>query len=189
MPQYRLLKDITDILNKNKIPYMLTGSIVSSLQGNPRSTHDIDIIIMADKKDIKKITHAFPEEEYYFNESTIKEAISNKSQFNIISTKEGDKIDFWMLTDSAFDKSRFSRRQKVEFSGFEIVISSPEDTILEKLYWSKLSGGSSKQYNDALRVYELQYGILNTDYIDYWSNKLEVAALFEKIKSEAEIVE
>ena len=29
----------------------------------------------------------------------------------------------------------------------------------------------------------------NTDYIGYWSNKLEVAALFEKIKSEAEIVE
>lgn len=91
MSQQKLLKEVTDILSKNKIPYMLTGSIVSSLQGEPRLTHDIDIIIMIEKKDINKISNAFPGEHYYLDESTIKQAISDKSQFNIISTKEGDK--------------------------------------------------------------------------------------------------
>jgi len=37
----------------------------------------------------------------------------------------------------------------------EIWVSSPEDTILAKLRWANLSGGSEKQFIDALRVYEV----------------------------------
>ena len=32
--------------------------------------------------------------------------------FNVIDTSEGDRIDFWMLTESAFDRSRFARRTR-----------------------------------------------------------------------------
>jgi len=188
MSQQKLLKEVIDILNKNKIPYMLTGSIVSSLQGEPRLTHDIDIIIMIVEKDINKISSAFPGEHYYLSESTIKQAIRDKGQFNIISIKEGDKIDFWILTDKPFDKSRFSRRQKENFLGFEIIVSSPEDTILEKLYWSKLSGGSEKQFTDALRVFEIQYEKLDIGYLKYWADRLKIAVLLEKIISKAEIM-
>jgi hypothetical protein len=36
--------------------------------------------------------------------------------------------------------------------GLEMQVSSPEDTILAKLRWAKLLGGSEKQITDALRV-------------------------------------
>jgi len=52
--QFRLLEKVVQILAERNIPYMLTGSIVSSLQGIPRSTHDIDIIISINKNDHKK---------------------------------------------------------------------------------------------------------------------------------------
>ncbi len=188
MSQQELLKETVKILKINNIPYMLTGSIASSLQGIPRLTHDIDIVVILKKIDVKKILNAFPKEEYYLNESTILQAIEHKGQFNILYTKENGKIDFWILTDSSFDKSRFSRRQKVNFMGFKLIVSSPEDTILEKLYWSKLSGGSKKQFEDALRVYELQYQKLDMGYLDSWSNKLDITDLFEELKSEAEII-
>jgi len=45
MSQQELLKKIIQALDQAEIPYMITGSIVSSLQGEPRSTHDIDILI------------------------------------------------------------------------------------------------------------------------------------------------
>jgi hypothetical protein len=106
MPQLELLERIVKFLTKNNIQYMLTGSIVSSLQGIPRSTHDIDIIISITKVDIPKIIKSFPKEDYYVNKNSISEAISNKSQFNILDINEGDKIDFWILTDSEFDKIR-----------------------------------------------------------------------------------
>ena len=49
MSQQELLKKIIRALDQAEIPYMLTGSIVSSLQGEPRSTHDIDILIAMQK--------------------------------------------------------------------------------------------------------------------------------------------
>ena len=118
-----------------------------------------------------------------------KEAIKNNNQFNVLDINEGDKIDFWILTDSKFDRSRFSRRKKVRMFGFETYISAPEDTILQKLFWSKLSGESIKQYKDALSVFEIQYGDLDIKYMTSWSKKLDIETLFNKLISEAELGE
>jgi hypothetical protein len=43
--QQALLKRIARPLDGATIPYMLTGSLVSSLQGDPRATRDIDLVI------------------------------------------------------------------------------------------------------------------------------------------------
>jgi hypothetical protein len=61
--------------------------------------------------------------------------------FNAINLEEGDKVDFWMLTDDAFDASRFARCISVNVFGTSLKVSSPEDTILAKLRWSKLVWG------------------------------------------------
>ena len=45
MSQQSLLKKVIQRLENLGIEYMITGSIVSSLQGEPRSTHDIDVVI------------------------------------------------------------------------------------------------------------------------------------------------
>jgi hypothetical protein len=40
--------------------------------------------------------------------------------------------------------------------------------------------------NDALRVYELQFPILDRDYLELWSTRLKVQPLWEHLKSSAE---
>ena len=187
MSQLELLEKIIKSLEKASIPYMLTGSLVSSFQGNPRSTHDIDIIISVNIDDIPGIMEAFDLKRFYINRDSVKKAIIDNSQFNVLDTEEGDKIDFWVLTDSNFDKSRFSRRQKIGLFGFKTYISAPEDTIIQKLLWSKLSGGSKKHYEDALSVYEIQYGKLDMGYMDYWSKELEIETLYKEMVSEAAV--
>ncbi|MBD3672180.1 MAG: hypothetical protein HUJ26_01525 [Planctomycetaceae bacterium] len=42
MSQSELLKVVVETLQKLEVPYMITGSLASSAQGEPRSTHDID---------------------------------------------------------------------------------------------------------------------------------------------------
>lgn len=39
------LQQITTALDGHEIPYMLTGSLASSMYGVPRATNDIDIVI------------------------------------------------------------------------------------------------------------------------------------------------
>ena len=72
--------------------------------------------------------------------------------------------------------------------GIKVVVSSPEDTILMKLKWAKLSEGSEKQYTDALRVYEVQFEKLDMDYLIEWSKRLGVDALLKRIQEEAEVL-
>jgi hypothetical protein len=45
MSQSELLKKVIIALEATGTPYMLTGSYASSLQGEPRLTHDIDLVV------------------------------------------------------------------------------------------------------------------------------------------------
>jgi hypothetical protein len=185
MSQQELLKKVIQALNQAGIRYMITGSVVSSLQGEPRSTHDIDIVIAIQKSKAGKLVEVFPPPDFHLDEESILDAIDRQSMFNLIVVSEGYKIDFWVLTDDPFDQSRFSRRYGEEFLGLKVQVSSPEDTILAKLRWAKLSGGSEKQFTDALRVYEVQYGELDFDYLEMWATKLEVQSLWKRLTDEA----
>ena len=64
MSQRELLIYVANALESAGIPYMVTGSTVSSLQGVPRSTHDIDVVIGMPPSKIAQILAAFPEERF-----------------------------------------------------------------------------------------------------------------------------
>ena len=186
MSQQELLKKVVQILDDTGIQSMITGSVASSLQGEPRSTHDIDLVVAIGKTDVKKLVKAFPPPDFYLEEESIIDAIDRQGMFNLIDIKSGDKADFWILTNDSFDQSRFVRRYVEEVMGMRIMVSSPEDTILAKLRWAKLSAGSEKQFTDALRVYEVQSERLDMDYLRSWARKLGVEPLLQKLQGEAE---
>lgn len=186
MPQPQLLEKVLNFLNKERIDYMISGSIVSSLQGEPRATHDIDIVVNIQAVSFKNLGNTFLPPRFYISEDGMEEAVKSKTMFNLIDTTEGDKIDFWILTDDPFDKSRFERKQEENVFGYNMKVSSPEDTILSKLRWAKLSGGSDKQFTDALRVFEVQYSILDMDYIDEWASILKIEEYWEMLKQNSQ---
>lgn len=64
---------------------------------------------------------------------------------------------------------------------------SSKDTILAKLRWAKLAGGSEKQFTDALRVYEVQFGKLDLGYLEQWVKKLKIESLWRRLIDEAEV--
>lgn len=185
MLQLKLLRKVLPLLEEQHIEYMITGSIVSSMQGAPRATHDVDVVVQVTQESIPVLLNAFPSPHYYISENSMKESIEKKSMFNLIEGAEGDKIDFWILTDEPFDKSRFARKQEDTFWGMKMKVSSPEDTILKKLHWAKMSGGSEKQFLDALGVYEVQYGKLDMNYMEVWVKKLSIEKFWKKLKKEA----
>lgn len=167
---------------------MVSGAVASSLQGEPRTTHDIDLVVDMDMASASEIVKAFPPPTFYLDEASIQEATEKRGMFNLIDLSTGDKVDFWMLTDSPFDRSRFARRYAQEVMGMRITVSSPEDTILVKLWWAKLSGGSQKQFTDALGVYEVQAQKLDMEYLRHWAGELGVAPMLQKLQEEAEPV-
>ncbi|HSZ54938.1 MAG TPA: hypothetical protein VK797_04715 [Tepidisphaeraceae bacterium] len=171
--------------------YMLTGSMASSLQGEPRASHDLDLVVALTPVGVDALVQAFPAPRYYLDRQSIESTLQSTGphrQFNLLDVDEGDKVDFWLLSEEPFDQSRFSRKYTDEINGLRVKISRPEDTILMKLLWAQMSGGSEKQFGDALSVYELQHAQLDLTYLERWARTLGVNPLWHQLKSRAKVV-
>ena len=65
------------------------------------------------------------------------------------------------------------------------MVSTPEDTILSKLEWSR-DARSEQQYRDALAVAVLGGRQLDRDYLRRWAEELRVAESLERLLAEAD---
>lgn len=183
--QEKLLKDITSLLQRSHIQYMITGSLSVIFYGRPRASHDIDFIVEAKKKDIPRIKNAFltlPQNEFIVDASMIEDAIIHKFQFNILHLPTMLKLDFWLLTESEFDKTRFKRRKTIHVFSQKMTFASAEDTILIKLLWyndSKIE----KHLIDAAFVYQIQEKKLDKKYLQTWAKKQNLENLLHQLAS------
>lgn len=86
----------------------------------------------------------------------------------------------WLLKDTAFERTIFSRRLLVDVFGIRAWISTAEDVILHKLYWNKLSP-SERQLGDAAGVYAVQSGSLDLEYMRRWAANLGTEVELENL--------
>ena len=185
MLQQELLVRVVEFFNAHEIPYMLTGSYASGLQGEPRSTHDVDFVVEINEDQCVLLMEEFPSPEYYISKDAARNAIQQQSMFNLLAIDEGDKVDFWILKDTDYDQKRFRRRIQQQVFGVHLFLSTPEDTILQKLCWCRHLGGSEKQSTDSLRVYEVNQPEIDHKYMNYWAEKLEVLDLWNSLLDNA----
>jgi hypothetical protein len=59
MSQQELLKRVVQVLEDLSIEYMVTGSVSSSVQGEPRLTHDVDLVVDLSIDAAKRLCEAF----------------------------------------------------------------------------------------------------------------------------------
>jgi hypothetical protein len=161
---------------------MLTGSMASSMLGAPRLTHDIDLVVALSADDCDALFEAFDPAAFYLSRPAMSEAVAQRRRFNLLEYATGDKVDFWILTDEPFDGSRFERKRATEFLGSRLKVSTPEDTILAKLRWARLAGGSENQLADVRSLCEFQE-TLDLAYIERWAEDLGVESLWSEIRA------
>lgn len=189
MSQQALLRRVATALDDAGIPYMVTGSLASSLQGEPRATHDIDLVVAVSASDVPRLVASLAGPDLYLDAVAVAEAVRQRAMFNLIQPASGDKVDFWLLKDEPYDGARFGRRITVDALGMRFAVSAPEDTILMKLRWARRSGGSEKQVADALGVYEVQARVLDRTYLKAWAGRLGVSDLLAELEDRAEPLE
>lgn len=181
--QAKLLKDITYFLDLHKIPYMITGSWSSIYYGRPRASHDIDFVVELPVENSGKTIQSFSQlpDTFTIELDTIKEAIKNKSQFQVLHLPTMLKMDFWILTNKEFDKTRFLRRKKIKLFGQLMEMATPEDTIVQKLIWYS-KGEIEKHLVDAAFVLRIQGKNLDKKYLTFWVKKLNLEKYYQEMK-------
>ncbi len=89
MSQQELLRAVVEALDASATPYMLTGSLVSSLQGEPRSTHDMDFVVLLDDESASGLWAALSKIGGYVDEGALRQAVQAKAMFNLIDPGSG----------------------------------------------------------------------------------------------------
>jgi len=171
---------VAERLREADIPYMMTGALTVNYFGRPRLTHDIDIVGQISINDIKRLRLIF-EDIFFVDEHSIKIAISEKSMFSIIHKEEGVKVDFWILKGDEYNQKAFERRRWYPYQKIKISLATPEDMIIGKLEWYKMSG-IEKHLEDASGIYYIQKDRLDLDYLEQWCRKKLVIDYLKKIR-------
>jgi len=184
MPEERLLAQIAAVLNDAGIDYVVTGSVVTSVYGEPRYTHDVDIVVAADPRLGEVLARAFPAPRYYADARDIEESLRKGIICNLIDSETARKVDFHPLKRGRFDRAFFERRRKVVYAGVTLWFPSPEDAILSKLRWARATGDGERHLADAAGVYKVQGDSLDLDYINDWAGRLGAADLLAKVTAD-----
>jgi hypothetical protein len=181
MTEQELLVDCLRRLNGAEITYYLTGSMASNYWGIPRTTHDLDFVIQLPPSAVSKIVSAFSPE-YFVDEAAVRAAYRPPHQFNAIDTRSALKVDFWLPTPAPFDREMLHRRIRVTLFGEPAWITTPEDSILHKLVWNRITP-SERQLGDAAGVVAIQSEKLDRPYLTKWAEELGVSRELTRLLS------
>lgn len=178
------------LLNQQAIRYYIGGSVASSAHGLPRTTIDVDIVAELAHAHVQMMVDAL-QSSFYIDGETIHTAIDNESSFNIIHLETFIKLDIFVLKSGPYDQMTMQRTTTGTLAPDEadeliVRFSSPEDTILHKLYWFRLGGEQSeRQWRDLIGVLKVQSDSLDDDYLQQWAGQLGLSDLLESALNEA----
>jgi len=169
---------VTGVFEKLGVPYVIGGSLASTLYGLVRTTQDSDIVAEMRPEHIPAFVTSL-QAEFFIDEEMIADSIQHNSSFNIIHRDSMFKVDVFVPRPRPFQQSQFARAQRQTFA-LETEISanfaSAEDTILSKLEWYRIGGEvSERQWRDILGVLKTLTGDLDLDYLRIWANELREA--------------
>lgn len=183
----RTCLDVARVLERLDIPYVVGGSLASSLHGIPRSTNDADLAVELGQEKVRPLVEAL-EGRYYVDEERARDAVRRQASFNVIELATMFKVDLFVLGAGPLDREELARRQRIELpeSGDEVEVASAEDTVLQKLHWFQIGRGvSDRQWQDLLGVLQVQGSRLDRQYLDRGAGLLGVEDLLRRALREA----
>jgi hypothetical protein len=179
---------VTKVFEELNIPYLIGGSLASTIYGLVRTTQDADIIADMKPGDVQPFISAL-QTEFYLDEEMIANSVLHNSSFNIIHRQTMFKVDVFIPLGSDFQLSQRFRAQKhiiVNQPEISAYFASPEDTILAKLEWFRKGNEvSERQWRDVIGVLKVRAGDLDLEYLRKWAIELSVSDLLEKALKES----
>jgi hypothetical protein len=179
--QIGVLGQILDTLEEVGIPSMIVGSFASGFHGEFRATQDADIVIDPTPEQLRAFL-ARVRDDFYVSAEAAAEALARRTQFNLVHFETAWKIDLIVRKERPFSRMEFERRQEGSVGDHSAAINSPEDVILSKLEWAKISR-SERQVRDAAGVVAAWGDALDWDYLDRWAEELSVSDLLAQLRS------
>ena len=148
-------------------PYMVTGSTAGILYGEPRMTHDVDVVIDLKMKDVPAFVAAFPREEFDCPSEdvlAIEVRRGQRGHCNVIDHTTGFKADVYIAFDD-LHRWALAHRHVLDLDGLRVPVAPAEYVVLRKLEYYR-EGGSEKHVRDIRAMLEVSGDSLDRAFLD-----------------------
>ncbi len=167
-----------------KVPYYVTGSIASSLHGEPRATNDADLVAELHLHHGDALARELAGR-FFVDLEEVAYAVTNERSFNLIDEVELAKIDVFCVRRLGYQAAALARAVRRDLQPddpfSEATIASAEDSLLSKLRWYRLGNEvSDRQWRDVLGLIAAQRAVLDHAYLSQWARELGVDDLLAR---------
>jgi len=163
--------------------YLVTGSVAATLYGEPRATHDIDLVVELSAAHGDALPRFFPAEDFYLPPPEVillESQREGRGHFNIIHYATGLKADIYLVgTDELHTWAlRNARRYSVE--GIDVRTAPPEYVITRKLEFYR-EGGSSKHLRDIRSMLSVSSDLIDFSTLEAWVRSRGLEAQWSEV--------
>jgi hypothetical protein len=176
-------------LERMGVRHYVTGSLASSLHGEPRATNDADIVAVLSPMHFKRL-EAELGDRFYLDEEDFLHAVKEERSFNLVDELELAKVDVFCVHAQGYQAEALDRTVTLELERDDpfsaVSVASANDVLLSKLRWYRLGGEvSDRQWSDVLGVARAQAGRLDLAYLRRWSSEQGTLDLLERVLAQA----
>lgn len=160
------------------LEYMVTGSVASTMYGEPRVTHDVDVVLKLPPRAVSQFAEAFPLESYYCppQEVLLQEALRRqRGHFNLIAHGTGFKADIYLANADALHREALQHRCAILIEGERVWVAPPEYVIVRKLEFYR-EGHSEKHLRDIAAMLQVSGTLVDGARLAAWVAQLGLAA-------------
>ena len=163
----RNLARVTRFFQRHRLHYMLIGAVAMSVWGRPRTTLDLDFLVLVDEKGLAKINGWITQEGMRVDEAWL--------EWNPLLAKTQLRLDLGqvmvdlMIPRDVHDRQAFCRRKRKKVGKRFYWFISPEDFILQKL-----KVGRPRDFEDAVTVLERLREELDMSHLKRWAQRLGI---------------
>lgn len=171
-------------LERASFKYFVTGSVASIAYGEPRLTHDIDLVLHLGSQEIAKLQSAFPISDFYCPPEEVIQIENSRrpyGHFNLIHHTTGFKADVYLEGDDSLHKWAFAHRARITLHGDRSLwIAPPEYIIIRKLEFFR-EGGSDKHLKDIQGMLAQVKSRLDSEFLEEQIIRRGLVELWKKL--------
>ena len=180
---FQVALSVADALERCGVPYVVGGSLASSVSGEPRSTLDIDLVVALTEADVEPFLTALGQG-FHADDHALRRAVRQRSSVNLFHRATSTKVDLFIAGGSPLDRQGMQRRVRLQVASEPdrfLYVYTPEDILLQKLRWYRLGGEvSDRQWRDILGIVLVQENRLDEEYLRDGARLLDVPDLLDR---------
>lgn len=147
------------------------------LYGEPRLTHDVDIVVALASRDVQRFIDAFPLDEFDCPPEdvlAIEVRRGQRGHCNLIHHDSGFKADIYIAFDE-LHRWALAHRKELMLDGLRVSVAPVEYVILRKLEYFR-EGGLEKHLRDIRGMLEVSGDQIDRRLLEQWIARLGLAA-------------